>query len=212
MNEDDDPRSGRSLSEHSARSSTRAGDVTELLARWSRGDEEAYRDLLPIVYEELRRLASRYMANERPGHTLQTTALLNEAYLRLAREGPRPWSNRRHFYALAARAMRQVLVEHARKVKAERRGGGLFRVELGEADAATEIAAEEILAVHHALDRLASLDERQGRIVELRYFAGQTVPEVASSLSLSTATVEREWRAARAWLQRELQSGSAGQG
>jgi RNA polymerase sigma-70 factor, ECF subfamily len=185
------------------------GEVTSLLERWARGDKEAYARLMPVVYDELRRLASRQMAGERGDHTLQTTALVHEAYLRLAREGPRPWANRRHFFALAARAMRQILVEHARRVRAGRRGSGLVRVELGEADAATEIAAEEVLAVNAALERLATLDPRQERIVELRYFAGQTVPEVASSLGVSASTVEREWRAARAWLQRELEGPGA---
>ena len=179
-------------------------NVTHLLKEWSAGDQEALDRLLPLVYEELRRQATRYLRRERPGHTLQTTDLINEAYLRLVEAQDVPWQSRAHFFGVAANLMRRILVEHARRREADKRGGSLIRVPLDEASAATDETDVDLLAVDEALDRLALMDEQQARIVELRFFSGLSVEETAEVLGVSTKTVKRDWSAARAWLAREI--------
>jgi RNA polymerase sigma factor (TIGR02999 family) len=181
-------------------------DVTRLLRAWSDGDEQALNDLMPAVYSEVRKLARSYLRRERPDHTLQATALVNEAYLRLIDQKQVRWNNRAHFFGIAAQMMRRVLVDHARGHNAEKRGSGEAPVVLDEA---LEIAANaqnvDVIAVDEALAVLAKLDERQARIVELRFFAGLGIEETAEVIGLSPATVKREWAAARAWLRRELE-------
>jgi RNA polymerase sigma-70 factor, ECF subfamily len=179
-----------------------SGQVTQLLLDWSEGDKAALDKLIPIVHDELRRLARNYMRRERAGHTLQTSALINEAYLRLA-DGDVAWKNRSHFFGIAARLMRQILVDHARALNNLKRGGDQLKVSLSEAAGIGERAAE-LIALDEALENLAALDEQQSRIVELRYFSGLTIEETADLLSISTATVEREWRSARAWLRHQM--------
>jgi RNA polymerase sigma factor (TIGR02999 family) len=159
--------------------------------------------LVPVVYEELRRLASSYLRGERPDHTLQTTALVHEAYLRLADQRRTTWANRAHFFGIAAQAMRRILVDHARSRGRAKRNAG-YPVTLDEELAGSVGRPDEVLEVDEALERLARLDERQARIVELRYFAGLTIEDTALTLNLSPATVKREWTSARAWLQQEL--------
>ncbi len=183
------------------------GEVTRLLRRWSAGDQGALEKLLPLVYDELRRRAGAYLRNEREGHTLQPTALVHEAYLKLVGSASVDWKNRAHFFGVAARAMRQVLVEHARARNAEKRGSA--RTLLGLDDPAAAAAATlprslDLLDLDRALSKLASLDERQSRLVELRLFAGLTIEESAEVLNVSHATVSREWRHAEAWLHREM--------
>lgn len=160
--------------------------------------------LLPVVYQELRRLAAAYIRRERPGHTLQPTALVHEAYLRLMKDRPDRWQNRAHFCAIAARAMRQILIERARARGAQKRGGGGPRVTLEEALVAGEAPSVDLLALDEALQRLAALDPMHARLVELRFFGGLTVEETAEALDMSPATVKRHWSAARAWLAREM--------
>ena len=183
-----------------------AGEVTELLAAWSAGDESARDSLMPLVYEELRRVASRHMRRERPDHTLQTTGLVNEAYLRLAGQRQIEWQTRAHFFAVASEMMRRILVDHARHRQFAKRGGNAIRESVDEVTVAAGELSAEIIAVDEALGRLAALDERGGRIVELRYFGGLTVEEVAGVLEISPATVKREWTVAKAWLAHELRS------
>lgn len=182
-----------------------AGEVTQLLRRWSAGDGTALEKLLPLVYDELRRRAGAYLRHERAGHTLQPTALVHEAYLKLVGGGSVDWKDRAHFFGVAARAMRQVLVDHARARSTEKRGEGQVRVELEAAGAVAAPARSlELLDLDRALSRLAALDERQSRLVELRLFGGLTIEESAEVLRISHATVSREWRHAEAWLQREM--------
>src|SRR6187200_2835232 len=184
-------------------SSTRQ-EVTRLLGDWSGGEERALEKLFSLVQPELHRLAHHYMSRERAGHTLQTTAILNEAYLRLV-ENPAPsWQDRTHFIAVAAQLMRRIMVDHARKRHSLKRGAGALRVTLDEAAWVTETRSEELLALDEALDRLAVQDPRKSQIVELRYFGGLTVEETAEFLKLSQRTVEREWTMAKAWLYRAL--------
>ena len=178
--------------------------VTNLLARWSDGDDSALAELTPLVYEELRRLAHHYMEGERPGHTLQTTALVNEAYLRLADQTNPNWQSRAHFFAVAARAMRQILVSYARSNRAQKRGGGGARIELDEAAIMSPEQSNEIVDVHEALERLATLDSRKAQVVELKYFGGLNYDEMAEVLKISPVTVRRDWRFAKAWLYTEL--------
>jgi RNA polymerase sigma-70 factor (ECF subfamily) len=180
--------------------------VTELLTRWSKGDGAALAELTPLVYEELRRLAHRQMGAERPGHTLQTTALVNEAYLRLADQTNLNWQNRAHFFAVAARAMRQILVSYARSNRAQKRGGGGARIELDEAAIMSPEQSNEIVDVHEALEKLATLDERKAQVVELKYFGGLNHDEIAEVLKVSTMTVRRDWVFAKTWLYDELQN------
>ena len=164
--------------------------------------------LMPLVYDELRRIAARYISRERPGQTLQATALVNEAYVRLAAERPREFANKTHFLAIAALSMRQILVQRARARNAEKRGGGAEKIELDESvmgdPAAAATGGVDVLALDAALEKLAALDPQQAKIVELRYFGGMTVEEVAESLGISPATVKRHWTVARAWLHKEL--------
>jgi RNA polymerase sigma factor (TIGR02999 family) len=182
-------------------------EVTQLLGDWSRGDERALEKLIPLVQPELHRLAHHYMSRERAGHTLQTTALLDEAYLLLVDHTKRNWQNRTHFVAAAAQLMRRIMVDHARERHALKRGGGPLKVTLDEAAAVTETRSEELLALDDALERLAAQDPRKSQIVELRYFGGLTVEETAEFLKLSQRTVEREWNMAKAWLYRALSGG-----
>jgi len=168
------------------------------------GEAESARTLLPQVYDELHLLAERYLFCERPDHTLQPTALIHEVYLRLSEQSKSPWRNRDHFVAIAARAMRQVLVNHALRHRAKKRGGGWREAALDEALAIFEERSVDLLALHEALENLAEFDPRQCRIVELRFFGGLSVEGAAQVLGLSERTVEREWSMARAWLRREL--------
>jgi RNA polymerase sigma-70 factor, ECF subfamily len=182
-------------------------DVSQLLADWSNGDQAALDKLLPLVNTELRQLARRYMRRENPGHTLQTSALLNEAYLRLIDQKTVRWQNRAHFFGIAAQLMRRILIDHARSHHYAKRGGGALRVSLDEAAAVTEARAAELLAVDEALEKLTAMDARKGRIVELRFFGGLSLEETAEVLGISSPTVQREWRAAKAWLHRILSEG-----
>ena len=181
-----------------------AHQVTQLLADWSEGDEAALEKLTPVVYEELRRLAHRYMHGQRPDHTLQTTALANEAYLRLVDQSQPSFKNRSHFFAVAAKAMRQILLNHARDQQRQKRGGGASKVELDSAALISPEQTKTVLDVDEALERLAVLDARKARIVELKYFGGLQEDEIASVLKISAITVRRDWRFARAWLYTEL--------
>ena len=178
--------------------------VTQLLADWSGGDSDALDRLIPLVQPELHRLAHHYMSREAIGHTLQTTALLNEAYLQLVDDPKRSWQNRTHFVAAAAQLMRRIMVDHARERRAVKRGGGALKVSLDDAALVTERRSEELLALDEALEKLAALDPLKSQIVELRYFGGLTVEETAQFLKLSLRTVEREWTMAKAWLFRRL--------
>jgi RNA polymerase sigma-70 factor, ECF subfamily len=180
-----------------------ADDITEWLARWNEGDETALEKLVPLVYQELHRLASRYMRGERSGHLLQTTALVNEAYLRLHNTNGIRWQNRNHFYAVAARAMRRILVDFARARNQQKRNGGR-QVSLDDALTIGGDRNADILALDDALTTLAKLDHRQSQIVELRFFGGLTEPDIARTLGVSPRTVSSEWRLARSWLLREL--------
>jgi len=184
-------------------SSTRQ-EVTQLLGEWSNGDDRALEKLVPLVHPELHRLAHHYMSRERPGHTLQTTAILNEAYVRLVDNTPPVWQGRTHFIAAAAQLMRRIMVDHARGRQSLKRGGGAVKVTLDEAALVTEARSQELLDLDEALERLAVQDARKSQIVELRYFGGLTVEETAEFLKLSQRTVEREWTMAKAWLYREL--------
>src|SRR6266496_2968680 len=180
--------------------------VTQLLEHWSNGDDAALAELTPLVYGELRRLAHRQMGGERPNHTLQTTALVNEAYLRLADQTNPRWQNRAHFFAVAARTMRQILVSYARSQRSQKRGGGALKVELDEAAIVSPEQSKEIVDLHEALERLAALDSRKARVVELKYFGGLNYDEMAEVLKISRVTVRRDWEFAKLWLYTELQS------
>ena len=181
--------------------------VTELLLAWGGGDQSAVDRLIPLIYDELRRLAKSHLRRERPNHTLQPTALVNEAYLRLVDQDRTRWQNRAHFFGAAANVMRRILVDHARQKQAEKRGGGEQRVTLAEDVAAAGQPDVNLLALDDALDRLAALDPQKSRIVELRYFSGLSVEETAEALGVSPATVTRHWRTAKAWLHREIGEG-----
>jgi RNA polymerase sigma-70 factor (ECF subfamily) len=178
--------------------------ITGLLVRWREGDRAAFDEMMPFVYKELRRLASYYMRRQRPGHTLQTSALVNEAYLRLIDYKNMNWQNRAHFFAMAAQAMRRVLVDQARSRNYAKRGGGAQRVQLAEADLSVREKARDIVALDDALMDFEKIDARKSRIVEMRYFAGMSVEETAEALGVSPITVIREWNAAKRWLLREL--------
>jgi RNA polymerase sigma-70 factor, ECF subfamily len=179
-------------------------EITELLLAWSNGDSDALEKLVPLVDRELRRLAHFYMSRERPGHTLQTTALVNEALIRLIEADKLTWQGRVHFYAIVARRMRQLLVEHARGRLALKRGERAEHVNLSAAGPISTEKSQELLLLDAALSKLAELEERKSKIVEYRYFGGFTTDEVAGMLSISASTVESEWRLARAWLRREI--------
>jgi RNA polymerase sigma factor (TIGR02999 family) len=179
-------------------------NVTQLLLGWSKGDKEALDKLVPLVYDELRRQAARYLRRERVGHTLQTTALIHEAYLRLIDQKNVHWQNRAHFFGIAAQLMRRILVDHARTKKRAKRGGSDVRVSFSEATLKAKGQDLDIVALDEALERLTEIDEQQSRIVELRFFSGLTVEETAEVLSISPATVKRDWSMAKAWLHREI--------
>jgi RNA polymerase sigma-70 factor (ECF subfamily) len=181
------------------------GDITHLLLELRAGSPDAMERLMPVVYRELRRLAANYMRQERPGHTLQPTALVHEAYLRLVGQKERNWQNRAHFFAVAAQAMRTVLVDHARANLAGKRGGGQARVELDQALNQAAPEPRTVLALDGALQRLEEIDPRASRVVELRWFVGLGIDEAAHVLGISEKTVRREWTFAKAWLQAELE-------
>ena len=183
-----------------------AHQVTQLLADWRQGEEAALEKLTPLVYEELRRLAHRYMAGQQPDHTLQTTALVNEAYLRLVDQTKPSFANRSHFFAVAATAMRQILVNHAKAQQRLKRGGGASKVELDTAALISPEQTKTVLDVDEALERLAQLDSRKAQVVELKYFGGLNQDEIAEVLKISIVTVRRDWLFARAWLYTELQN------
>lgn len=178
--------------------------ITQLLIEWRDGDQTALDRLIPLVHQELRRLAHHYLKRERPEHTLQTTALVNEAYLKLVDHKDMHWQNRAHFFAVAAQAMRRILVDHARSRDAIKRGRGVAVITLDEAAAIADTQAADLLALNDALDQLTLLDVRKSRIVELRYFGGMTVEEAAEVLGLSPTTVNREWQSAKTWLLRTM--------
>jgi RNA polymerase sigma-70 factor (ECF subfamily) len=180
------------------------GEVTQLLVQLRKGDPEAEAKLVPLVYAELRRLARYYLRAERQGHTLQATALAHEAYLRLTKLKQIDWQDRTHFFAVSARIMRRILVDHARTVRAQKRGQGWDVVGLNDATLPPPARAPEILALDEALTRLTQLDERQARVVELRFFGGMNEEEIANALGISSRTVKRDWRIAKAWLFKEL--------
>jgi len=182
--------------------------VTQLLHAWGGGDVGALDQVVPLVYAELRRQAERYLRREDPGHTLQTTALVHEAYLRLVDQRSARWESRSQFFGVAAQLMRRILVDHARGHHAAKRGGSAIQVPLEEGTAAAQERDVDLLELDEALTRLAVLDERQAKVVELRYFTGLGIEETAEALAISPATVKREWAMARAWLRREL--GGAG--
>jgi len=179
-------------------------EVTQLLIDWSNGDRAALDKLVPVVDRELRRLAHHYMSRERADHTLQTTALVNEAFVRLVNRKNIQWQNRAHFFGIAAQLMRAILVDHARSHACVKRGGGAGKLELDEALAVSQQKASEVIALDDALNQLALIDAQQSRIVELRFFGGLTVEEAAEVLHVSPATIKREWSSAKAWLYREL--------
>ena len=181
------------------------GEVTRLLEELSDGNQDAMAALVPLVYEQLRRLARGHMRRERRMPTLQTTALVHEAYLRLVNQRNVRWQNRAHFFAIAAQAMRRILVSRARAALAEKRGGGGEKIQIDGLDIANPESPVDLVAIDEALQRLAALDPQQGRIVELRFFGGLTVDETADVLQLSAPTVKRDWRTAKAWLRRELE-------
>ena len=179
-------------------------EITNLLIDWNKGAEGALEKLLPFVEGELRRIAARHMRREEPGHTLQTTALVHEAYLKLVDQRRVRWQNRAHFFALAAQIMRRILLDHARTRTRVKRGGGAVHVDIAEAAVLTPEKSEELLALDEALARLAEFDPVKGRIVEMRHFGGLSVEEVAEVLGVAPVTVMRHWSLAKAWLRREL--------
>jgi RNA polymerase sigma factor (TIGR02999 family) len=183
--------------------------VTELLVRWRGGDREALDSLLPLVYDELRRIARHYLQGERPGHTLQSTALVNEAYVRMVAQDFPQWQNRAHFFAVAAQLMRQILVDHARSHGASKRGGNVYKVALDEAVDQALATDLDIVALDDALKNLAEMDVQQSKVVELKFFAGLSIEDTAEVLGISPSTVKRDWITARAWLYRELDRSSA---
>jgi RNA polymerase sigma factor (TIGR02999 family) len=185
-------------------------DVTQWLIAWSQGDQAALDRLMPLVYDELHRMAKRHMARQQPGHTLQTTALIHEAYLRLVGQPAKQWQNRAHFFAVAAQAMRHVLVDYARSRGYQKRGGGARAVSLDEAAIVSHERAAELIALDEALTDLAALHPRQSQVVELRFFGGLSVEETAEVLKVSPDTVMRDWRMAKAWLYNQLRIADCG--
>jgi RNA polymerase sigma factor (TIGR02999 family) len=180
--------------------------VSKLLVNWGQGDQGARESLIPLVYDELRRLARRHLRRERPDHTLQSAALVNEAYLRLIRQDQPQWQNRAHFFGVAAQLMRHILVDHARNRAAAKRGAGVPRLVLDPEVALPQEREVNLVALDDALNQLALLDPQQSRVVELRFFGGLSIEETSVVLGVSPATVKREWATARAWLQREMKS------
>jgi RNA polymerase sigma-70 factor (ECF subfamily) len=181
-------------------------DITRLLARWNSGDDDALAELMPLVYSELRKLADHYMSQERTGHTLQPTALVHEAYLRLVKIREGQFNSRVHFYGAAAQAMRRILVDHARQRRASKRGGNPTVLKLDDLENVGSEATFDLIALDDALERLAAIAPRPARVVELRYFAGLTIDEVAELLEIAPATVKRHWQFARTWLHRAMNS------
>jgi RNA polymerase sigma-70 factor, ECF subfamily len=179
-------------------------EVTQLLVDWGNGNQAALDRLMPVVYTELRQLAHWYMRRERPGHTMQTTALIHEAYLRLVDQNQVRWQHQAHFFGIAARLMRQILIEHARSHTRAKRGGGVGTISLDEAAIVSQARATELLALDDALERLATIDPRKSQVVELRFFGGLSVEEAAQVLNIAPNTVLRDWRMAKAWLRREI--------
>lgn len=179
-------------------------DVTQLLVNWGKGDKAALDELTPILYDELRRLADSYLRREREDHTLQPTALVHEAYVKLADQTKLEWQNRAHFFGIAAQVMRHILVDHSRKHNADKRGSGAPKVPIEEGLMVTQQRPSDIVALDDALNTLAKIDERKSKIIELRYFGGLTVEEMAEVLQISVATIGRELRMAQAWLHREM--------
>lgn len=188
-----------------------ATHITKRLLEWGRGDKSAFDDVIPLVERELHRLAHHYMSRERPGHTLQTTALVNEAYLRLVGQNNVDWQSRSHFYAIAAQMMRRILVDYARSRLYEKRGGGAVHVSLEKANIVSNQKTAELTELDEALKELEAIDPRQARVVELRFFGGLTIGETAEVMEISADTVKREWSTAKAWLYREMSGGSNGQ-
>lgn len=181
-------------------------EISQLLDEWSHGNQSALDKLYPLVYDELRRMAHRYMSRERKGHTLQTTALINEAYLRLVEQKHVHWANRAHFFGISAQIMRRILIDHARRYEYSKRGGGTQRVSLDEVAIVAKHKGKELLALDEALTRLGEMDARRGQVVELRFFGGLNNDEIAAVLKISANTVTRDWNLARAWLYHELSS------
>ena len=179
-------------------------EITQLLLAWGQGDQSALARLVPLVQAELRRIARSYMKRERPNHTLQTTALINEAYLKLIDQKNVHWQNRAHFYGIAAQCMRRILLDYAKRHRSVKRGGGVTAMALSSAPAITPETSEELIMLDEALANLARLDERKSRIVELRFFGGMEMAEIAELLRISESTVARDWSLARVWLKREL--------
>jgi RNA polymerase sigma factor (TIGR02999 family) len=183
---------------------SRTHQITDLLQAWSKGDSHALSQLVPLVDHELRNIAHAYMSRERAGHTLQTTALVNEALMRFITADKISWESRTHFYSIVARRMRQILIEHAREQLTEKRGNRAEHVNVADATGLSSETSQELVILDEALTKLNSLDERKARVVEYRYFGGFTLAEVAELLRVSESTVEREWRVARSWLKREM--------
>jgi RNA polymerase sigma factor (TIGR02999 family) len=212
-----DTLSGRYFSRHrmsnsdcaQAMEGASSSQVTELLVRWRGGDRRALDALLPLVYNELRQLARRYLQRERRGHTLQSTALVHEAYVRLAQQKIPEWRNRAHFFGVAAQLMRQILVDYARSHRAAKRGGSVCKVTLDPALAEARAADVDVLALDDALKELARIDPQQSRIVELRFFGGLTIEDTSEVLGIAPSTVQRDWTTARAWLSHELERGAS---
>ena len=186
-------------------------DITQLLADWGKGDKSALEKLMPFIHSELRQIARRQMSQERPGHTLQATALINEAYLKLLGQERFEWHNRAHFFAVCAQIMRHILIDHARAHARDKRGGGAIKVSLNDADAAVMGGekVEQLMALEDALRSLERVDPQKGRIVELRYFGGLSIEETAEVLNISPRTVRREWQRSKAWLYRMIVEGNA---
>jgi RNA polymerase sigma factor (TIGR02999 family) len=181
-----------------------SSSITQLLLKWSDGDGSAREELMPLVYDELRQLARKYLRRERANHSLQPTALVNEAYLRLVDQQSVQWENRAQFFGLAAKLMRNILVDHARHREAAKRGGPHYSISVSKADRVSQNSEVDLVALHEALERLAARDNQKCSIIELRFFGGLTIEETAEVLDISHATVERDWKMARAWLRREL--------
>ena len=197
---------GRSSNTHLLLMTPSPEEVTDLLNEWGNGDQEALNRLMPLVYDELHRLASRYLRHERVGHTLQTTALVHEAYLKLVDQKKANWHNRVQFFAAAAKVMRHVLVDYARSRKAAKRGGDYCRLSLDEAAISSQDQDADLLVLNEALDNLAAIDPQQSRVVELRVFGGLTVEDTAEALGISARTVKREWSMAKAWLHQQIKN------
>lgn len=189
------------------RGCTSSQTVSQLLVQWGRGDDEARKALIPLVYNELRRLARHYLWHERPDHTLESAALVHEAYLRLVDQEAPQWQNRAHFFGVAAHMMRHILVDHARRRRAAKRGAGAPRLALDRGVAPAQDREVDLVLLDEALKKLAKLDAQQGRLIELRFFGGLSIEDTAVVLGISPATVKREWATARAWLHREVKKG-----